>query len=765
MRFILFTFFSLLAIQSFAQYKGSKFAQIEELLPTPNEQRTASGAPGAKYWQQKADYIIQVELFEKENKLKGKENITYYNNSPDVLTYIWLQLDQNIYDKNSIAANSRNNSLSEKIEVKTALGLLDNTYDGGYKNLVVTDNAGKTMKHVVNGTMMRIDLPSSLKSGSNVNFNIAWEYTVNNNAKVGGRAGFEFFEKDKNSIYEIAQWFPRMCVYSDYKGWQTNQYIGAGEFALTFGNYKVSITVPSDHIVASTGELQNPAQVLTTKQLDRWKIAQTAAKPIMIVTQDEAENAEKSVKTDKKTWIYKGDNVRDFAWASSRKFIWDAMAVQVGAKKVMAMSYYPKEGNPLWQQYSTESVAHTLRVYSKFTVDYPYPVAISVNGPIGGMEYPMISFNGARPESDGTYSENRKYGLISVIIHEVGHNYFPMIINSDEREWTWMDEGLNTFTQFLAEKEWDLDYPSRRGPARNIVDYMRSNPDKLEPIMTNSESVMQLGNNAYGKTATALNVLRETVLGRELFDFAFKEYARRWAFKHPTPADFFRTMEDASGVDLDWFWRGWFYSIDKVDISIDFVKAFTFNGTNPAEKQKFLKALEKNAAPDVSEMRNRGMKDETYIIKNPALLDFYNSFDQYAVTDADSKEFEKLKTSLNEEEKKLIDSTFFFYEVGFSNKGGLIMPLTMKFIFEDKSELVLNLPVEVWLKSEESFSKVFSFRKKVNQIIFDPYLESADVDVSNNSYPTMLVPSQYEIFKQQSQRPQGQSNPMRINKK
>ena len=551
------SFTILLVACSVVTFGQNKFAQLGTDLPTPNVYRTASGAPGHAYYQQKADYEIDVRIDDKTQRIDGKETITYTNNSPDALSYLWIQLDQNMRAQDSDTKKIRQMNLEEGASYDDIKGL-HNDFDGGFKLMKVTDAAGKDIPYTVVKTMMRVDIPAPLNSGESYSMKIEYWYNINDRMQIGGRSGYEYFEDEDNYLYTIAQFFPRMCVYNEVEGWQNKQFLGRGEFTLPFGDYKVNITVPDDHVVGSTGTLQNEKDILTAKQMERLKQARIASKPVMIVNPKEAEKAEKGKPKGEKTWTFHAENVRDFAFASSRKFIWDAMGVDIAGKNILCMSFYPKEGNPLWEQYSTEVVAHTIRTYSKFTIPYQYPVAISVHTNRIGMEYPMICFNGGRPEEDGTYSEGTKYGMLGVIIHEVGHNFFPMIINSDERQWTWMDEGLNTFVQYLTEVEWDPNYPSRRGNPTKIVDYMKGDPGNISPIMTNSESIFQFGNNAYGKPATALNILRETILGRELFDFAFKTYAERWAYKHPTPADFFRTMEDASGVDLDWFWRGWF---------------------------------------------------------------------------------------------------------------------------------------------------------------------------------------------------------------
>jgi hypothetical protein len=614
--------------------------------------------------------------------------------------------------------------------------------------------------------MMRINLDKPLLSGSQFELKIEWWYNINERAKIGGRSGFEYFKKDDNYLYTIAQFFPRMCVYNDVEGWQNKQFLGSGEFTLPFGNYEVNITVPANHIVSATGELINEKEILSQKQLQRLEEAKNSfEKPVFIVNEKEAIKNEKSKLKSMKTWKFKAKNVRDFGWASSKKFIWDAMNVKQETKNVMAMSFYPKEGNPLWEQYSTKAVAHTLKTYSKYTFDYPYPVAISIHSKSIGMEYPMICFNGGRPDKDGTYSERTKYGMISVIIHEVGHNYFPMIVNSDERQWTWMDEGLNTFLQFLSEKEWDYNYPSRRGPAYKIVNYMKGNKSTISPIMTNSESIHQFGNNAYGKPATALNILRETIMGRELFDYAFKTYSKRWMFKHPTPDDFFRTMEDASAVDLDWFWRGWFFTNDHVDISLDKVIPYKINSQNPTvNKGKLRKEFDEINSNDISNQRNKEMV--TYLKTDNKLADFYNSYDRFEVTEKEKKKYKDFLANLSESNKSLLNTDYYFYELSFSNLGGLVMPLILEFEFEDGTKSMKRIPTEIWKKNNDKIQKVFGFKKEVKSIYLDPFLETADTDLNNNSWPMIYHPSTFELFKEKSSwEKMKKSNPMKENKK
>ena len=738
-----------------------KFAQLDQELPSPNDYRTASGAPGHGYYQQKADYKMNLTIDDATQKMYGIETITYTNNSPDQLSYLWLQLDQNIYSQDS---DSKIIEI-EKMEDFKSIGDIKKKnfyYDGGFKIEEIKNMSGAKMKYFINKTMMRIDLDKPLMPKTSISFQIKWWYNINDRMQVGGRSGYEYFEKDKNYLYTIAQHFPRMCVYNDVTGWQNKQFLGRGEFTLPFGDYEVSITVPSDHIVAATGECQNLNDVLTSEEKKRLEIAKKSDSPVLIVTQKEAEEKEKTKSKSTKTWIFKAKNVRDFAFATSRKFIWDAQNQKVGNQNVLCMSYYAKEGNPLWERYSTKLVAHTIKTYSKFTIDYTYPVAISVHSKSIGMEYPMICFNGGRPEADGTYTEGEKYGMWGVIIHEVGHNFFPMIINSDERQWTWMDEGLNTFVQYLTEQEWERGYPARRGPGHLIADYMRGDKKTISPIMTNSESLFQFGNNAYGKPATALNILRETIMGRELFDYAFKTYCERWKFKHPSPADFFRTMEDASAVDLDWFWRGWFYGTDNVDISIDDVKWFQLNTQNPDKEKAFLLKQKNEKDVHIGEGRNKNDIPQTVNERDLGIDDFYAKRNIYQVDTLDKKEYSEFKTKLAKDELELLNSNQQFYELSFSNIGGLVMPLILEFTFEDGSKEVRRIPAEIWRMYEDKVSKVFIFDKVLQSVRLDPFLETADTDLDNNSWPEEKQPTRYQLFKQQSS---VRENPMQRQKR
>lgn len=729
---------------------GNKFEQLGTILPDANTYRAASGAPGHQYWQQQADYKIEAFLDEANLRLNGEERITYHNNSPDVLSYLWLQLDENQHQANGESNNFDGSEKSYPLTVGQLEGLefRKNLEGYGVNILSVTDTFGNPLKYTINQTMMRVELKAPLNSKSKFSFKIKWNYKIPERMKIGGRGGYERFGSDSNCTFTISQWYPRMCVYNDYQGWNHKQFTGRGEFSLVFGNFEVNMKVPSDHIVSSTGTCSNYAEVLTKEQLARWNKAQTATEPVEVVTLEEAKQKEKSpVNNSYKTWRYKATNVRDFAWGSSRKFVWDAMAEPVENRKVMCMSYYPKEAYGLYRKYSTKVVAQTIRTYSKFTIPYPYPVAISVEA-ASGMEYPMICFNFGRTDEDGTYSARTKYGMIGVIIHEVGHNFFPMIVNSDERQWSWMDEGLNTFVQFLTEQEFDNNYPSSRGPAHKIVDYMRLPKNQLEPIMTNSENIIQFGPNAYAKPATALNILRETVMGRELFDYAFKEYCKRWAFKHPSPSDFFRSMEDASAVDLDWFWRAWFYDIEPVDISLDSV--FVFRAVIPKAPLEKFETKRSRPEPEefihVSRQRNLASGMVFLVDKDTSLRDFYYYYKP--ATDTSSR-----RVNQYENNTPITDTDFakfkdkYYYELHFSNKGGSVMPIIIEWTYEDSTKEVEYINAYIWRKNEKEVIKTFAKDKKVVGIKLDPYKETADIDERNNAWTKDLTPTSFDLFK------------------
>ncbi|MFT6328570.1 MAG: putative secreted protein [Bermanella sp.] len=778
-------FFSLSSIASSAiqQTKGDfedKFRQLDEVLPTPNVYRNAAGEPGHMYWQQKVDYVIEVKLDEAKRRITASQSITYENNSPDTLKYLWIQLDQNKFRDDSMSALTTtfggignrgpvSKSASGDSPARLSLDALrrqqfvDDT-ELGYDLQKVADGDGNALKHVIVGTLMRVDLASPLKPNSRTILNLDFAFNIVEEDAVSARAGYEHFADDEreggNDIFLLAQWFPRLAAYTDYEAWTNKEFIGRGEFTLEFGNYDVSITVPADHIVSSTGELANAKDVLTNAQRKRLEKAETAKRPVFIVTAEEALENEKEGTSKSKTWRFKAQNVRDFAWASSRKFIWDAKGYNQGGEErpfVMAMSFYPKEGGDLWEKYSTESVIHTMEVYSRFSFDYPYPVAQSVNGPVGGMEYPMISFNGPRTElqDDGerTYSLAEKRFLIGVVIHEVGHNYFPMIVNSDERQWTWMDEGLNSFLDGVAGREWDPTIPWGVEP-RDVTGYMKSSTQV--PIMTQSDSVLRLGPNAYTKPAAALNILRETILGRDLFDFAFKEYAQRWMFKRPTPADFFRSMEEASGVDLDWFWRGWFYSTDHVDISLDHVYKLRLDTEDPDIDFARQRDTEMDKPVSLTDQRNKAKGIDLWVDRNADVKDFYDQNDRFTVTNKERNKYRSFVNKLDPWEKRVFERAVKedknYYVLDFSNIGGLVMPIILELKFEDGSKDNMYIPAEIWRRSPKAVSKlvVTEKGKVLTSVTVDPLWETADVDIENNHYPRRIIPSRIEAYKADS---------------
>ena len=727
----------------------SKFRQLYEEFSTPNNYRSASGAPGPDYYQQQADYKMEVTLDDKNAKIYGEETITYTNNSPDQLEFLWLQLDQNVRSKTSKSPLRDGSGVPLASPTSSFVSsYMTESFDGGFNIEYVKDINGKALSYTINQTMMRIDLPTALAAKGQVSFSIKWWYNIPDHTIDRARSGYEFFPKDGNRAYVIAQFFPRMAVYNDVEGWQNHQFWGNGEFALPFGNYEVSITVPSDHVLDGTGVLQNMKEVFSKDMIKRYNLAKKSYDaPVVIVTQEEAEAAEKGFSNTTKTWKLKAENVRDFAFATSRKFIWDMQAVKFGDRDVMAVSMFPKEGNPLWEEFSTKAVAHTLRSYSSHTFDYPYPKAISVHAKNQGMEYPMICWNYGRPQEDGTYSDGVKYGMISVIIHEVGHNFFPMIVNSDERQWAWMDEGLDTFMQYMAEQEFGQAYPddiapleaypSRRGAPSKIVPYMAGDQSFISPIMSNPENVYQLGPNAYGKPATALNILRETVMGKELFDYAFKTYAKRWMFKHPSPEDFFRTMEDASAVDLDYYWRGWFYTTDVVDIGIKDVKKY-YVSNKPTKEMKEYMAVRNITEADLPPLVYLAAEDS----------------DNYSADLKDKKPSETSQSlqsfmmdNMSEAERSVVKEPKYFYEVTFNKPGGIPMPLIVEYSYADGTKELITYPAEIWRKSDKEVKRVLSTEKEILGIVVDPKAETADIDTTNNTWPKAETRSEFDSFK------------------
>ncbi len=729
---------------------NNKFKQLYDEFSTPNMFRTGSGAPGPAYYQQQADYKMDIAIDDEKAVLSGLETITYTNNSPDELKYLWVQLDQNMRSRDSKTPLIQSSQVREAMSTQQFTNTyLKESFDGGFNIQEVKNTNGKPLPHLINGTMMRVELPKVMQTGDKFSFSIKWWYNINDHVKDGGRSGYEYFEENDNRSYVMAQFYPRMAVYNDVEGWQNSQFFGRDEFALPFGDFEVNITVPADHILDGTGRLTNRSEVFSKEMMKRYEKAKKSYDtPVLIVTQKEAEANEKKKSTAKKTWKLYAENVRDFGFATSRKYIWDMMAVKIANKDVMAVSLYSKEGNPLWEDWSTRAVASTLKSYSRMTFDYPYHKAISVHAQRQGMEYPMICWNYGRPDKEGNYSDRTKYGMMSVIIHEVGHNFFPMIVNSDERQWTWMDEGLNTFVQYVAEQDFGeayptalskqhTTYPSRRGPAKNITAYMGGDQNFIAPIMTKGINTYQFGNNAYGKPGTALNILRETVMGRELFDYAFREYANRWKFKHPTPEDFFRTMEDASAVDLDWYWRGWFYTTDYVDIEIKNVKTFHVS-TKP-----------NNFAKSNARKSNKKLEDlppSVYLVEEGS-DEFEQSMKGAKALQQSQPLKEYIMDNFTAEQRKAIKEPKYFYNITFEKPGGLVMPIIIQFTYADGTTKTETYPAQIWRLNDRQVSKAIASEKEIVSFKLDPKQETADVDTSNNSWPREIKQSQFDRFK------------------
>ncbi|MGI9323945.1 MAG: M1 family metallopeptidase [Pseudomonadales bacterium] len=786
---------NLASADAIRQTKGEFFDAFRQLgpdLPTANVYRTASGAPGPQYWQQRADYDIKVSLDEANRRVSASQTITYTNRSPDTLPYLWLQLDQNrfttdsLYQRSLTAPDSQYfpNSPTPDILTYGRMAQHQSLVDGnhGYQIARILNARGQPMRYSIVDTMLRLDLDAPLKPGQKISFSMDWSFNIVERDRMFSRGGYEHFTDSNTYIYFLAQWFPRLAAYTDYAGWQHFAFLGRGEFTLEFGDYRVAITVPADHIVSATGELQNSERVLSSAQRKRLKQAKTARSPVFVVTPEEAKANEAEASDGTKTWVFEAENIRDFAFASSRKFIWDAMGFKQNDRRrpeVMAMSFYPNEAEPIWSKYSTEAVVHTMEVYSRFAFPYPYPTAQSINTwKAGGMEYPMVTFNGYRPEPyepeeaeqseqqpstkeeqpANTYSRDVKYALIGVIIHEIGHNYFPMIVNSDERQWTWMDEGLNSFLEYVAELEWEENYPAY-GDRVNVLDYISEYmvAENQVPVMTQSDAILQFGNNAYAKPTAALVVLRETVMGRELFDFAFKQYSQRWQFKRPTPADFFRTMEDASGIDLDWFWRGWFYSTDHVDLAIAGVREYQVATADPDQDNPRTREQDALDRPEpLAQIRNREAGTKTRVQRRPQLKDFYNDNDRFTVSNEDRNSYQEMLEDLEDWERAALDRAIkdkqYIYFVDFENLGGLVMPLPLHISYLDGSEELRMLPVQIWRRNHRQATSLLIVDKAVERFALDPRHETADADYANNDYPRKMQKSRLALYKEDDER-------------
>lgn len=733
---------------------SGQFDSIEEFLSSPNQIRTASGRPGNEYWQQQADYNIQITLNEDEHRISGAQTITYHNNSPDSLSYLWLQLDANQLSNQSERERMHSAPHLAKVPVDSMRSIDQRPkYDPDFKiwnvQLKKEDEKDTSLPFMIDSTLMRINLPEAIPPHSKLSFSMEWSYQLNDSDVLWARSGYEYFPEEDSSIYEIAQFYPRMAIYTDMDGWLTKEFLGSGEFAAEFGDFYVQITVPADHIVGATGVLQNPEDVLTKTQIDRLEEAKHAEKPSFIVTPKEAKQNQEERASETKTWIFHAENVRDFAFGSSRKFIWDAWGREIAGQTVMAMSYYPNEAEPLWSTYSTQAIAHTLEIYSAYLFPYPYPVCISMNGAIGGMEYPMLSFNGPRPLEDGTYFgeegpfQHKKYGLISVIIHEVGHNWFPMMINTDERSWTWMDEGLNTYVQMIAQAQWEAEYPIKRGEPQNITGYMEGQNEV--PIMTDADSLRSKGNNAYAKPATALNILRETVIGSESFDFAFQQYAQSWAFKRPYPSDFFRIMEDASGKDLDWFWRAWFYSTNHVDLAISDVQSYRKLTGNP-KLDKPMKREWEEEQKVITKTASRYQATPKRTDDFPELLDFYNEYDAYEITDEDIEQYEQLLKNWSKEDKELLLSDRYYHVITIENITRMPTPIILRLTYHNGAQEEYRIPVHVWRKDNQKTTKLIQSEQPLLRVELDPFLETADTDLSNNQFPQGIQEKLFEVI-------------------
>jgi hypothetical protein len=528
--------------------------------------RAATGEPGTAYWQNKADYKINAALNDVTNEIKASVIITYKNNSPFALPFLWLQLDQNLFAKNS------RGQARMPVGSRSRYGDASNNFDGGYKITAVKNlTANANANYIIDDTRMQVRLADAVKA-NNGTIQIQIDYSFTLPEYGADRCGIL---KTKNgNIFTVAQWYPRMCVYDDIKGWNTEPYLGPSEFYLEYGDFEINLTAPANHIVVCSGELLNESEVLTATQISRLAEAKKSDKTVMLRTAKEVNDPSSRPTGTTLTWKYKISNSRDVAWASSKSFIWDAAKINLpSGKACLAMSAYPVEsdGNKGWAR-STEYTKGSIENYSKRWFEYPYPWAVNVAANVGGMEYPGIVFCGSTAQTDG---------LFGVTDHEFGHTWFPMIVGSNERKYGWMDEGFNTFINSLADD--DFNKGEYKGPKTDMT-YMNQYMfgENTEAIMNTPDALREanIGNSLYFKPGYGLELLRNEILGADRFDYAFKEYIKRWAYKHPTPWDFFKTMDNVSGEDLSWFWRGWFLENYRLDQAIEKVE---YTDSKPAK--------------------------------------------------------------------------------------------------------------------------------------------------------------------------------------
>ena len=521
-----------------------------------NEYRSGSGEPGPKYWQNRADYKINCVLDTSMNKVSGEVEIVYTNNSPDLLKFLWLQVDQNIYKKDSRATATTTQTGGRWANAKFT--------EGDKIKSISVDYNGKTFtpKKIITDTRMQVWMNDGIKAGAKAKLKISFEFEV----PQYGTDRMGRLNTKNGTIYEVAQWFPRLCVYDDIQGWNTLPYLGAGEFYLEYGDFDYTITAPADMIVVGSGELQNPQECLTAKQLSRLNEAKNSDKTVVLRSADEVTDRTSRLNKPTCTWRFKILSARDVAWAASKAFVWDAARINLpSGKKSLAVSVYPVESIKKngWQR-STEMIKGAIEHYSKMWYEFPYPAATNVAGIVGGMEYPGIVFCSSNASGPG---------LWGVTDHELGHTWFPMIVGSNERKYAWMDEGFNTFINGLSTKEFNKgEFASASFFPGDMTKYMFS--DGMDALMNTPEVIQQqnLGIAAYAKPGMMLDALRDVVLGPDRFDASFREYVSRWAFKHPTPWDFFHTIENVSGEDLGWFWKEWVFNNWKLDMSVKEVK-------------------------------------------------------------------------------------------------------------------------------------------------------------------------------------------------
>lgn len=708
-----------IAVSAVAHAEATPFSPLGSLVDPPSATRGADGRPTSTYWQQHIAYDIDATLDVERRVINAQAELRYTNNAPQALDAIWFEISPEATTKDAIAHRSATINV-DSASVRDLRGLREQEERGG--GLVVSsvaDSEDRPLAFEARGTQLRVALPRPLASGQTVRIKLAWRVALVDLDRKGGRTGYMLLSSG-DPIFHIAQWYPQPVAFTDYGGWRNVPFVDHGEFAPELGDYNVSLTLPAGQLVAATGVLTNEADVLTG--VERTRLARLRqGKVTEIVTAAEAATKRRSSET--RTWRFAARNVRDFALAASLRYRWDATLA--GTSAVRAMTFYPSEASALWRPLALPAIGHALDVYGRMTFDYPYPVVQAAFGPNDGMEHTMLAFSRYPPDGpNGTYSRERKRDFLWVLTHEVGHNWFPLIVNSDERAWTWMDEGLTSYLETLATLEWSGDYTTR--PNLPAMLGAEREATGRQPPMTPANAVVDLFPTQYHRPAAALQVLRELVLGRETFDRAFRAYARAWMFKRPTPGDFFRTINQESGADLDWFWRAWFFSTDHVDLSLERVAALRLVAV-PADA--IPAPADATPPANLTVLRNAAEGRRLMVEQVPRLADAYDRIPERTLAGATPSAHAVVDV------QRTLDALGqggVFYELDIRNRGGVVSPVPIRIDYRDGTSERYVVPVELWFGDTKRAQHILWRAKSIRSVTLDPDAATGDVDRGNN---------------------------------